>query len=613
MACAALVSSAAAPREDALGVLDKYIQYSGGRDKIEKIATACVKASVKEGNQDLDVELQLQIPDKVLFLLTAPNGMAISMGFTGEGTGWRNEGQGSRSFEGEMASGMYRFFLGLMPQAFLRLQTNSCLDQAVVERNGETVTLKLPPNSGKPMVMQFSAINGALMAVDKHRFSDFRDVDGIPVPFSLKEQNGFGFAIKEIRWNAVLKESDFKSDAWIKPASTPEEQYRTLLSQPGKLEIVRKPVPMAFQKNPMQALPRYDVKKGSAFSVDLRGSDCSSLELGKEQMNDLLHASFDSKTKWPVSLPEGFDPKRQMDLGISPGLKVRLLHQKGVTGKGIGIGIIDQTLLVDHREYCDRLKLYEEIHNASDPACAMMHGPAVASIAVGRSVGVAPEADLYYIAETHGNSGGQGKFDWDFTWTAKCIDRLLEVNKTLPESNKIRVISISVGWSKGQKGYAEANEAVRRAAADNVFVITTGVQETHKLYFHGLGRQPYDDPEETGSYTAGAWWAERFFSGKWSIDAGRYLLAPMDSRCVASPSGPEDYVFYAEGGWSWSVPYIAGLYALSCQVDSQVTPEVFWTTAIKTGDTVTVEHEGKQHRLGSIANPSALIEAIRKK
>jgi hypothetical protein len=72
-------------------------------------------------------------------------------------------------------------------------------------------------------------------------------------------------------------------------------------------------------------------------------------------------------------------------------------------------------------------------------------------------------------------------------------------------------------------------------------------------------------------------------------------------------------VFYAEGGWSWSVPYIAGLYALSCQVDSQVTPEVFWTTAIKTGDTVTVEHEGKQHRLGSIANPSALIEAIRKK
>ena len=34
--------------------------------------------------------------------------------------------------------------------------------------------------------------------------------------------------------------------------------------------------------------------------------------------------------------------------------------------------------------------------SACDPD-AQMHGPAVSSIAVGKTVGVAPEADLYYI------------------------------------------------------------------------------------------------------------------------------------------------------------------------------------------------------------------------
>ncbi|HEY3314493.1 MAG TPA: hypothetical protein VGL40_04335 [Bacillota bacterium] len=46
----------------------------------------------------------------------------------------------------------------------------------------------------------------------------------------------------------------------------------------------------------------------------------------------------------------------------------------------------------------------------------------VASIAVGKTLGVAPEADLYYVANEH----------WtDFAYTARGIDRLLDVNQTL--------------------------------------------------------------------------------------------------------------------------------------------------------------------------------------
>jgi len=216
-----------------------------------------------------------------------------------------------------------------------------------------------------------------------------------------------------------------------------------------------------------------------------------------------------------------------------------------------------------------------------------MHGPAVASIAVGRTVGVAPEADLYYIAETHG-SVESGQFVFDFVPLARSIDRILEVNRSLPADRKIRVLSISVGWSPRQKGYAEVTAAVERAKKDRIFVVSSSVSATYdgKFNFHGLGRNPQADPEDFRSYRPGLWWMDQF----WGFSAGSpaLLLIPMDSRATASPTGNDDYVFYRQGGWSWSIPYLAGLYALACQVEPGITPEVFWTKALATGDSVEI-------------------------
>lgn len=48
-----------------------------------------------------------------------------------------------------------------------------------------------------------------------------------------------------------------------------------------------------------------------------------------------------------------------------------------------------------------------------------MHGSAVVSIAVGKNVGVAPEADLYYIAADFYRN--------DLYWVAEAIDRIMEI------------------------------------------------------------------------------------------------------------------------------------------------------------------------------------------
>src|SRR3954454_19924350 len=97
----------------------------------------------------------------------------------------------------------------------------------------------------------------------------------------------------------------------------------------------------------IKSVPFYRPGSGSNWQVDLRSCDLSTLNI-VDRREDLLHADFDSRTGWPTRLPEGFGAARVMDLGKNPGLGLRALHARGITGAGVGIGIIDQALLVQH-------------------------------------------------------------------------------------------------------------------------------------------------------------------------------------------------------------------------------------------------------------------------
>lgn len=376
----------------------------------------------------------------------------------------------------------------------------------------------------------------------------------------------------------------------------------------GNKGIARVPDVANYRRGELKEMPKFDETSGQMWQVDLRSSDLSKLKL-VDREKDLMYADFDSKTKWPSDLPKDFNIKTIMENGKNPGLNLKKLHEKGITGKNVGIAIIDQTLLTTHDEYKDRLKFYEELHNC-DEGSASMHGPAVSSIAVGKSVGVAPGADLYYIANTFGTFDND-KFNYDFGYLAQAIDRILEVNKTLPKEEKIRVISISVGWNKDQKGFKEVDEAVKRAKAEGILVVSTCFREYYSTNFCGLGRESIKNPDDYRSYEPAMFLKKLFFENNKNFDPTKNIMVPMDSRCTASPTGNSDYVFYREGGFSWAVPYVAGLYALSCQANPNITPEEFLKLSNETGDIVKISNNRQEYDLGKIINPERLIDKLK--
>jgi len=271
------------------------------------------------------------------------------------------------------------------------------------------------------------------------------------------------------RQSSLVGDTQSAAEADLKEAAkrlnevvVPEETALSPL--PGELSIARRPPAMEVDMIDVDSLPQ---RRAGRDYISLLCHDVSDIDLGGLG-DELVRLLFSLQTRWPDQFPSGFEPDRWMELGKNPGLGLRLLHEHGITGRGVGIGIIDQHLLVDHVEYRDRVRHYEEIGWPPDYD-ASFHGPAVASLALGRTVGVAPEADLYFVAAPSGNREG-GTFAYDYTSYAQALNRLLELNQLLPSQRRIRVISISLGFREENKGFSQMWEAMNKAREQGVLV-----------------------------------------------------------------------------------------------------------------------------------------------
>lgn len=358
--------------------------------------------------------------------------------------------------------------------------------------------------------------------------------------------------------------------------------------------------------NAKTVIPSFNPNSRAPAQVDLRGKDLSSADL-RPFLKDLMYATFDTSTRWPSDdrLPKEYDRARIMELGKNPGLGVRSLHRKGITGRGTSIAMIDHPLRRDHREYADRLRHYEEI-NTERSNKPHFHGSSALSLAAGKTVGVAPEAEIYYVGLWPMDAFGA----LDFRYLAEGVRRVLKVNEGLPKERRIRVLSMQIGWQSGQAGYDQIAAAVNAAKTAGIFVVCSSLEQVHGFKFQGLGRAPLADPDQAESFEPGLFWAPSLAAGRGSSDR---LLAPMDSRTAAGADAPDHYVYYRDSGWSWVIPYLAGVYALAAQADPAITPQRFWETANQSGRTIQWRRGDVNAPLGPIIDPVALIGALQRR
>ena len=302
----------------------------------------------------------------------------------------------------------------------------------------------------------------------------------------------------------------------------------------------------------------------------------------REHAKLLEKIPFDSRTKWPSAdkLPDGFEPARLLEEGKNPGLGIHRLHQRGIDGRGVSIAILDQRLLKNHIEYASQLMQYEEIDVRGMPP--QMHGAPVASIAVGKTCGVAPRTALSYFAMRM-TAMPDNQIYCDI------IDKIIESNENGSASEQIRVVSISTGTFRRQANFEHWKKTLKKAEQHGILVVTCAQDW---LTYGMLARIPGRNPDDPNSYQ----------SGKYGVRPGA-LLVPAGNRTTASHQGPEVYTYWTEGGMSWAAPYLAGLAALAYQVDPKIEPKTIVKLWVETA---------VQTDAGPIVNPTGFIEAVRK-
>lgn len=337
----------------------------------------------------------------------------------------------------------------------------------------------------------------------------------------------------------------------------------------------------------------------------------------------LESAIFDTTFHWPKKLPEGFNPEKLIEERMDPGLGIRKLHKEGITGKGVIVGLIDQRISTSHSEFKNNIisnKEYYEPETLKDDTEVSMHGPAVTSLFVGENCGVAPDTKVVYGAINAETDG--------FLGFSRALKDIIEYNKN--NEQKIKIVSVSKGFSKNIPGVNEWLELKNDAKKLGITVIDSDYFAENSITGGGskINKEQIDDYELPLFYEDSQKRApsleyvkskvslmsedfqKKFFDQYKTcqnyIDTfnSNYLIVPCDYRAMASREGDNEYRCEAKGGWSWAIPYFAGVFALALQINPDLKNEEFLEIVRKTA--------GKNKDGVKVINPVGIIEEIKK-
>ncbi len=224
-----------------------------------------------------------------------------------------------------------------------------------------------------------------------------------------------------------------------------------------------------------------------------------------------------------------------------------------LTGRGCVIGIIDQPLWREHQGYRDNIQDSQSI-NGARPNDTSWHGTAVTSIAVGE-IGVARDAKVVYRAVESG-LGREIKLK-----NNACA--LRDLKAFVEAGNHLDSISVSLGWWEHEQGGAE-NICLSQWFEDrNIPVFSCG---TTPVFPSG--------PKGIAEF--------RLKTGRTKPELGDGVGIPCDARLIAcenpriiQENDGKLYVHTPEGGFSWAVPFVAGMFALAREAQPGITRKEF--------------------------------------
>ena len=255
---------------------------------------------------------------------------------------------------------------------------------------------------------------------------------------------------------------------------------------------------------------------------------------------------------WPApdKMPDGFNPTEILEQAKST------VYKPTTTGKGINIAVIDTPLDVDNPEYADNIKFFQGPLSNQNVA-SNKHSGMVMGHLVGKSTGMAPDANIYYFTRIPYQD--RKKLNKE---TINVLRNVIKFNREQKPENKIHILSCS--WGGKQKYSPEITVLLNQLEKDGVKIILCGSDYVKEDTLSGRDFMPCNNPDMTDIQpdvqNAGN---ELLHALNMSFNMDKVIGIPTNMR--TTPLESNGWQYRISGGESSSAPYIAGVYACALQ------------------------------------------------
>jgi carboxyl-terminal processing protease len=193
-------------------ILERYAEAVGGRAALEKLSTRVSKGRIEGAYAGMKVsgtvELMEKSPNKYVSLVNVNDLGVIRRGFTGEYGYQQIPMFGFRQIEGGELEDL-KLEARMTWAADLRRLYPSMILKGREQVNGaEAYVVEATPERGTPAMLYFDTRTGLLVRRDKTFFEDFREIDGVRLPFKIRDDFSV-ITITEVRHNLPLEDARF--------------------------------------------------------------------------------------------------------------------------------------------------------------------------------------------------------------------------------------------------------------------------------------------------------------------------------------------------------------------------------------------------------------------
>ncbi|MDE6571461.1 MAG: S8/S53 family peptidase [Alphaproteobacteria bacterium] len=249
----------------------------------------------------------------------------------------------------------------------------------------------------------------------------------------------------------------------------------------------------------------------------------------------------------PDKMPAGVNPLAIMERAKAPAGK-----PNGATGRGINIAVIDNMLDATNPEYADSIKFIQgPLHDQKMPQ--NKHASMVMGQLVGKSTGIAPDANVYYFTKV--SYQDRKKFDKDIT---QILKNVIDFNRAQKPENKINILSCS--WGARKKHSPEVCALLDQLESDGVKIILCTSDYMNAATLSGRDFMPCNNPNMTNiqpNVRAAGDETIRMMNLPFGPD--KRIGIPTNMR--TTPLESNGWQYRVAGGESSAAPYIAGVYA----------------------------------------------------